>query len=103
MGICYGDVHVGTITIRSGNPADTDPWGWSCGFYPGSHPREDQSGTATTFDQARADFEAVWCGFLSKRTDADFEAWRDNRDWTAEKYRRFDRGEHMPHDWRARA
>jgi len=21
--------------------------------------------------------------------------------WTAEKYRRFDRGERMPHDWRA--
>jgi Ni/Co efflux regulator RcnB len=39
--------------------------------------------------------------FLSKRTEADFQAWRDNRDWTAEKYRRFDRGERMPHDWRA--
>ena len=28
------DVRVGSIAVRSGNPADTDPWGWSCGFYP---------------------------------------------------------------------
>jgi hypothetical protein len=28
-------------------------------------------------------------------------AWRDQRDWTAEKYRRFDRHEAMPPDWRA--
>jgi hypothetical protein len=27
----YGDVRVGTIAMRSGTPADTDPWGWSCG------------------------------------------------------------------------
>jgi hypothetical protein len=30
--VYYGDVRVGSIAIRSGNPADTDPWGWSCGF-----------------------------------------------------------------------
>jgi hypothetical protein len=28
------------------------------------------------------------------------EAWRDHQVWTAEKYRRFDRGERMPPDWR---
>jgi len=27
-------------------------------------------------------------------------AWRDQRDWTAEKYRRFDRHERMPPDWK---
>ena len=48
--VYYGDVHAGTIAMRSGNPADTDPWTWSCGFYPGSHPREYRSGTAATFD-----------------------------------------------------
>src|ERR1700682_3599501 len=37
--IYYGDVRVGTIAVRSGNPHDTDPWQWSCGFYPGSHIR----------------------------------------------------------------
>src|SRR5712675_706073 len=28
------------------------------------------------------------------------QVWRDQRDWTAEKYRRFDRGERMPPDWK---
>ena len=78
-----------------------NPWQWNCGFYPGSHHRECTDGTAATFEQARADFEAAWRVFLSKRTEADFQAWRDQRDWTAEKYRRFDRHERMPPDWRA--
>jgi len=98
--IYYGDVRVGAIARRVGNPFDTDPWEWSCGFYPGSHPRECTSDTSETFDQARADFEAAWAVFLSKRTEADFQEWRDQRDWTAEKYRRFDRGERMPPDWK---
>ena len=68
----YGDVHAGTIAIRSGNPHDEDPWEWHCGFYPGSHPGEHQSGTAATFDQARSDFEAAWEVFLANRTQADF-------------------------------
>jgi hypothetical protein len=55
--IYYGDVHVGTIAERVGNPHDTDPWEWNCGFYPGSHPGEHQSDTTATFDDARADFE----------------------------------------------
>jgi hypothetical protein len=101
--VYYGDVRVGAIALRSGNPADTDPWSWSCGFYPESHPREHQSGAAATFDQARGAFEVAWLVFLSNRTEVDLQAWRDQRDWTAEKYRRFDRGEYMPHDWRARA
>jgi hypothetical protein len=81
--VYYGDVRVGSIAIRSGNPTDTDPWGWSCGFYPGSHPREHQSGTAATFEQARADFEAAWRVFLSKRTEADFQARRRQLDCIA--------------------
>ena len=55
--IHYGDVHVGTIGLRSGNPFGTDQWQWRCGFYPGSEPGDCTSGTAATFDQARADFE----------------------------------------------
>jgi hypothetical protein len=31
---------VGTIARRSGNPHDTDPWEWRCGFYPGCQPGE---------------------------------------------------------------
>jgi hypothetical protein len=37
---------------------------------------------------------------LAKRTEKDFQTWRDHQAWMAEKYRRFDRGERMPHDWR---
>jgi hypothetical protein len=98
--VYYGDVRVGTIAIRSGIPHDEDSWGWNCGFYPGSHPGECTSGTAETFDQARANFEQAWRVFLSKCTEADFEEWRDQEAWTAEKYRRFDRGERMPSDWK---
>jgi hypothetical protein len=95
-----GDVHVGTIAVRSGIPHDQPAWGWQCGYYPGSEPGEYLSGTAAIFDQARADFEAAWRVFSAKRTEADYQAWRDHRDWTAEKYRRFDRGERMPPNWR---
>jgi len=37
--VYYGDVRVGMIAIRTGNPDSTDPWQWHCGFYPGSHSR----------------------------------------------------------------
>ena len=43
-------------------------------------------------------FEAAWRDFLPKRSEADFQAWRDQEAWTAEKYRRFDRHERMPPD-----
>jgi hypothetical protein len=46
--VYYGDVRVGTIAKRVGIPFDEDPWGWACGFYPGSHPRECTNGAATT-------------------------------------------------------
>jgi hypothetical protein len=48
------------------------------------------------FDQARADFERTWEVFLSKRTEADFQEWRDQRDWTARKYAMWERGEKLP-------
>jgi hypothetical protein len=54
--IYYGDMRVGTIARRVGNPFDSDPW-------------ECTSDTAETFDQARSDFEAAWMVFLSKRTE----------------------------------
>ena len=48
------------------------------------------------FRLARTDFGRAWEVFLSKRIEADFQAWRRHqRYWTAEKYRRFDRGERM--------
>jgi hypothetical protein len=88
--IYYGDA----IAERTGNPHDTDPWEWSYG-YPGSHPREHQSDTAATFEQARADFERAWQVFLSNRTEADFQTWRDERDWTERKYALWDAGRRL--------
>jgi hypothetical protein len=71
--VYYGDVYVGTIARRSGNPHSTVSWGWSCGFYPGSESGEYLSGTAADFDHARADFETAWRLFSAKRTEADFQ------------------------------
>jgi hypothetical protein len=36
--VYFGDVRVGTIAQRIGIPRDQHLWGWTCGFYPGSHP-----------------------------------------------------------------
>lgn len=94
--VYYGDVHVGTIAIRTGIPPGEDPWEWACGFYPGCEPGEHTNGTAETFDQARAGFEDAWKVFLAKRTPADFQAWRDQRDWTERKYDMWARGERLP-------
>jgi len=81
---------------RRHRDARRQPWEWRCGFYPGSNPGECTYGSAATFDEARDDFEAAWQVFLAKRTEADFQAWRDERDWTAGKYAAWARGERMP-------
>jgi hypothetical protein len=57
---------------------------------------ECQSGAAATFDEARADFESAWRVFLSKWTEADFQEWRDQRDWTERKYAMWERGDRFP-------
>jgi hypothetical protein len=88
--------NVGTIAIRAGIPHDEDPWGWSCGFYPGSEPGEYLYGTAIDFDHARGDFEAAWRVFSSKRSEADYQAWRDQRDFTERKYAAWERREKLP-------
>jgi hypothetical protein len=99
--ISYGDVHVGTIAKAVGNPGAAESWTWQCGFYPGSVPGEHRNGSAPSFEQARAAFEVAWRPYLARRTEADFQTWRDHEAWTAEKYCRFARGERMPADWRA--
>ena len=83
----YGDVQAGTIAMRVGNPHDTDQWEWSCGFYPGSRPGEIQSGTSATFDDARAEFAGAWKIFFANHTETDFQAWRYQRDSTAQRDR----------------
>ena len=93
--IYFGDVNIGTIA-RVGLPHDRAPWEWICGFYPGSEPGEYRNGMAETFDRARAAFEQAWQVFLSKRTEADFQAWRDHRDRTAWKHAMRDAGCKLP-------
>jgi hypothetical protein len=92
---------VGTITERSGNPTHTDRWEWHCGFYPGGPHGEQRYGRGAIFEAARAAFEAAWRDYLPKCSEADFQEWRDQEAWTAEKYRRFDRHERVSPDWRA--
>jgi hypothetical protein len=94
--VYYGDVHVGTIALRAGCPADVDQWEWKCGFYPGVEPGGHQDGTAADFDCARVDFEAAWRAVLPGLSDADFDKWRYQRDATAWKYAMWDAGMKMP-------
>jgi hypothetical protein len=94
--VYYGDVQVGTIAIQSGLPVTALQWRWDCGFYPASHRGRLRTGYASSFDQARADFEAAWKNYLPQCTDADFVEHRRQRDWTARKYAMWERGEKFP-------
>jgi hypothetical protein len=94
--IFYGDIHVGSIAERSGNPVGTDQWSWRCGFYPGSNPGEASYGTAASFDAARIAFEAAWSVFLAKRTEADFQEHRRHRASEAWKRAMWDAGCRLP-------
>jgi hypothetical protein len=94
--VFYIDVHVGTIAILPGVPVDVDQWGWDIGFYPGTRPRQERGGSAPTFDQARIRFEAAWQALLPTLTEADFDRWREARDFTARKYAMWERGELAP-------
>ena len=42
-------------------------------------PGDRQSGSATTFDQARAAFEAAWRRILPTLSESNFEAYRTDR------------------------
>jgi hypothetical protein len=45
-------------------------------------------------------FEAAWRDYLPKRTEADFQKWRDQRDRTAHKYALWDAGKQLPpNEW----
>jgi hypothetical protein len=94
--VFYDDVHVGSIGERAGVPLHSDPWGWSCGFYPGVEPRNYQRGTARTFELARAAFEAVWLGLEPKLTEDDFETYRRSRAFRAWAQAMWDAGCRLP-------
>lgn len=94
--VYFGDIHCGTIARAAGTPNAVAQWKWAAGFYPGSRPGEIKFGSADTFDQARAAFEKAWQVFASSRTEADYQDWRDQRDWTARKYAARERGQSVP-------
>ena len=81
---------------RRRSPVDVDKWQWRCGFYPGSEPGEHRHGTATDFFTGRREFEAAWREFSAKKTEADYQEWRDQRDRTVRKYASWARGEKPP-------
>src|ERR1700757_609707 len=83
--IYFGDVRVGAIGRRAGVPNSAPQWGWSCGFYPGIDPGDHRSGFAKTSDGARAAFQAAWTKLAPSLSEADYEAWRRQRDWSAWK------------------
>jgi len=84
------------VSAARSHTGSHERWVWFCGFYSGSRPGEQTHGSAATFDQARADFEKAWTVFSDRRTEADFEEWREQRDWTARKYAAIDRGDKVP-------
>ena len=84
------------VSAAPSHTGSHERWVWFCGFYSGSRPGEQTHGSAATFDQARADFEKAWTVFSDRRTEADFEEWREQRDWTARKYAAIDRGDKVP-------
>jgi hypothetical protein len=94
--IYCADIHAGTIAKAVGMPNAVNHWNWSAGFYPGSKPGEIKSGSADTFESARAAFEKAWQRFAATRTEADYQARRNQRDWTARKYSVRDQGQPVP-------
>ena len=80
------------VTSNEHNP---HPSNGIAGF-PGSQPVAHQFGTSETFEQARNDFADAWRDYLAKCTEADFQAWRDQRDRTESKYAMWERGGKLP-------
>jgi hypothetical protein len=94
--IHYGDIHVGTISLRAGVPDSVDPLGWAIGFFPASHRGVRASGTAKSFDTARATFEAAWQWLLPQITKTEFDEHRRYRALEAWKRPMWDAGLKLP-------
>ena len=56
----YVVVRVGIIGRRAGVPADAGQWCWAVGFDPAADHGLRASGTAKTFEAARAVFDLAW-------------------------------------------
>jgi hypothetical protein len=94
--IHYDDIHVGSIAMRAGVPVDKDQWGWSVGFQPASDRGLRASGTAKSFDAARAAFDVAWHWLRPNFTEADFTDYRRHRAFDAWKRAMWDHGCKLP-------
>ena len=84
--IYYGEVRVGSIGLRAGAPAtSTEPWEWSCGFDPPAH-LGIVTGSAPSFNHARAAFEKAWKAYLPRCKGSDFDIWRRQQALVRWKY-----------------
>jgi hypothetical protein len=85
--VYFGDVRIGHIAERAGVPKAADQWGWNLGFYPGTDVGIQWSGTGRTFEEVRKAFERAWYMIEPTLTEADYERWREQRDFAAWKHR----------------
>lgn len=88
--VYYGDIRIGHIGTRAGVPKDVDQWGWSLGFYPGTDVGAGGSGIGVSFEECREAFERAWLKLKATLAEADYDRWRDQRDWTAWLHRMHD-------------
>ena len=79
-----------------GRPNAATEWQWRAGFYPSSRPGEIKTGTADSFELAKAAFKKAWLTFAASRTEADFKALRDHVEWTRRKHGSTDNSESVP-------
>lgn len=92
----YGDIDIGQIGQRAGVPTDKPQWRWSIAFYPASHQGIRSDGTAETFDEARAAFQAAWRECLPRCNDAVFAEHRFRRALLKWHRRMWDEGYKLP-------
>lgn len=90
-----GDICCGWIALATTINGQSE-WQWRVAMYPGSRPGEGYGGSASTYDEAKAAFKIAWLKFAHSRTPEDFEAYRDQQQWTARKYALRDAGKEIP-------
>jgi len=93
--IYYCDVQAGTIAMRAGNPHDTDPWEWSCGFYRGRGPAESSPAHRRPLSKPAPNSGPLGRSFW-RTAPTPIQAWRYQRDSTAWKYAMWDARMKLP-------
>jgi hypothetical protein len=84
--VYYGDVHVGAIARRTGCARSTSIRGNGAAASIRAWSRDRADAAPQPISMGTADFEAAWRRILPTLTEANFQEWHDQRDWTAKKY-----------------